>query len=391
MRIGIDARFYAEAGGIGRYTRELINELAKIDDINEYLIFVTSQGGELYQPQNARFIKVVVNIRWYSWQEQIWWPLILYQQKIDLMHFLHWNAPLFYHKAFLITVHDLILLRFPDRHASTLPAVFYWIKYIAHKLVLQSAVRRARKIFVPSKFVKNDLIEKLKVAEEKIIVTYEGVGLHQQCHRDSPVGGEAIPFIARDCFVVPPAGGTPRNDMLAEPYLLYVGTAYPHKNLERLLEAFAILKKSWPKPLSLVLVGRDNYFYQRLKYLARKQYSDLPIIFLNEVSDAELADLYHNASAFVFPSLSEGFGLPPLEAMSHGVPVLASNASCLLEILGDAALYFDPYKPEELANQASRILIDENLREKLIKNGLSQVQTYSWQKCAQLTLAEYAY
>ncbi|HBV58051.1 MAG TPA: hypothetical protein DEB73_02195 [Candidatus Magasanikbacteria bacterium] len=365
MRIGIDARFYAEAGGIGRYTRELINELAKIDDINEYLIFVTSQGGELYQPQNARFIKVVVNIRWYSWQEQIWWPLILYRQKIDLMHFLHWNVPLFYFGTFLITVHDLILLRFPDRHASTLPAVFYWIKYLAHKLVLQSAIRRARKIFTPSEFVKNDLVEKLGTAEKKIIVTYEGVSSF--CHSRG--------------------SGDPASQ--SEPYLLYVGTAYPHKNLERLLEAFAILKKSWPKPLSLVLVGRDNYFYQRLKCLARKQYSDLPIIFLNEVSDAELADLYHNVSVFVFPSLSEGFGLPPLEAMAHNAPVLSSDASCLPEILGDAALYFDPYKPEDLAHKAEQILNDENLREKLIKNGLKQIQTYSWQKCAQLTLAEY--
>ena len=100
MRIGIDARFYAEAGGLGRYTRELIGELEKIDDKNEYLIFVTLQGGELYQPQNARFKKIIVNIRWYSWQEQIWWPLILNKQKIDLMHFLHWNVPCLY-KAFL--------------------------------------------------------------------------------------------------------------------------------------------------------------------------------------------------------------------------------------------------------------------------------------------------
>ena len=144
-------------------------------------------------------------------------------------------------------------------------------------------------------------------------------------------------------------------------------------------------------PLSLVLVGRPNFFYKRLKRLAYEKYSWLPIIFLNEVSDAELADLYHNASAFVFPSLSEGFGLPPLEAMAHNAPVLASNASCLPEILGDAALYFDPYKPEDLADKAEEILTDENLRQKLIKNGLSQVQTYSWQKCAQLTLAEYAY
>ncbi|MBI5022678.1 MAG: glycosyltransferase family 4 protein [Candidatus Magasanikbacteria bacterium] len=180
-----------------------------------------------------------------------------------------------------------------------------------------------------------------------------------------------------------------RNDAFEQSYLLYVGAAYPHKNLERLLEAFAILKNDWTMPLSLILVGRSDYFYERLKLLAYEKYPWLPIIFLCEASDAELTDLYHNASAFVFPSLSEGFGLPPLEAMAHSTPVLASNASCLPEILDQAALYFDPYKPKELAGQMKQILNDENLRQKLIENGLKQVQTYSWQNCAQLTLDEY--
>lgn len=387
MRIGIDARFYAEAGGLGRYTRELIGELEKIDDKNEYLIFVTTRGDELYQPSTARFKKIIVNIRWYSWQEQIWWPLILRRHKIDLMHFLHWNVPLFYHGTFFLTIHDLILLHFPDRRASTLPTVFYWIKYLAHRLVLQQAARRARKIFVPSEFVKNDLVKKLGVSPEKIVVTYEGAGLLQKCHCDPPAGGEAIPRLKEDGIAS--SATPPRNNVLSNPYILYVGAAYPHKNLERLLEAFAILKNDWTEPLSLVLAGRPDYFYERLKHLAYDKYPWLPIIFLGEVTDAELADLYHNASIFVFPSLSEGFGLPPLEAMTHSAPVLSSNASCLPEILGTAALYFDPYKPEELSFRIQQVLTDDNLRQKLIVAGLSQVQKYSWQKCAQLTLAEY--
>ncbi len=383
MRIGIDARFYAEAGGLGRYTRELIRELEKIDDKNEYLIFVTPQGGELYQPLNARFKKIIVDIRWYSWQEQILWPLILRKQKIDLMHFLHWNVPLFYHKAFFLTIHDLILLHFPDRRASTLPAVFYWAKYWAHRLILWSAARRARKIFVPSEFVKNDLMERLGVAPEKIVVTYEGAGFLCHCEEAEPTKQSDSPVTTRLLRFA-------RNDILQNPYLLYVGAAYPHKNLERLLEAFAILKNDWTGSLSLILVGRPDYFYERLKRLAYEKYPWLPIIFLGEVSDAELADLYQNASAFVFPSLSEGFGLPPLEAMAHSVPVLSSNNSCLPEILGNAALYFDPYKPEELTFRIKQVLTDENLRQKLIAVGLKQVQKYSWQKCAQLTWSKYA-
>ncbi|MEK7189560.1 MAG: glycosyltransferase family 1 protein, partial [Patescibacteria group bacterium] len=333
MRIGIDARFYAEAGGLGRYTRELIGELEKIDAQNEYLIFVTPQGGELYQPSNARFKKIIVNIRWYSWQEQIWWPLILRRQKIDLTHFLHWNVPLVYRGTFFLTIHDLILLRFPNRRASTLPAVFYWIKYLAHKLVLQSAARRARKIFVPSEFVKNDLIKRLGVAAEKIIVTYEGTGFtcHPRGSGDPASQSKCfnLGFPSKDCSAL----GAMLGMTISEPFLLYVGAAYPHKNLERLLEAFAILKNNWTGYLTLVLAGRPDYFYERLKHFACEKYPWLPIIFLGEVSDAELADLYQNASVFVFPSLSEGFGLPPLEAMAHGAPVLASNTSCLPEIL----------------------------------------------------------
>ncbi len=206
-------------------------------------------------------------------------------------------------------------------------------------------------------------MEKLGVASGKIIVTYEGVG--HLCHSE-------------------------RSEESLTPYILYVGAAYPHKNLERLLEAFAMLKNDWTGSLSLILVGRPDYFYERLRRLAYEKYPWLPIFFLGEVSDAGLADLYQNASAFVFPSLSEGFGLPPLEAMAHSAPVLSSNASCLPEILGTAALYFDPYKPEELSFRIQQVLTDENLRQKLIAVGLKQVQKYSWQKCAQLTWSKYA-
>jgi len=148
-----------------------------------------------------------------------------------------------------------------------------------------------------------------------------------------------------------------------KPYLLYIGNDYLHKNLERLKSALEILKK---------------------------QGLDYELVLITEfVSEQELDNLYKNASLFVFPSLYEGFGLPPLEAMKRGVPVVSSNATCLPEILGDAALYFNPLDIDDIAEKIKKVLADNNLREQLIQKGLAQVKKYSWGKMAEETLKLY--
>jgi len=180
-----------------------------------------------------------------------------------------------------------------------------------------------------------------------------------------------------------------------KPYLLYVGNAYPHKNLERLILAFKKLIKEG-LDYQLVLVGGEDYFYKKLKKhlnhfnQAERSTINQKIIFPGFVSDKELGELYKSASLYIFPSLSEGFGLPPLEAMARGVPVVSSNATCLPEILGDAVIYFDPLDINDMAKQIKKALLGENLRKKLIKKGLEQIKKYSWKKMARETLAFYS-
>ncbi|MCX6778899.1 MAG: glycosyltransferase [Candidatus Magasanikbacteria bacterium] len=185
MRLGIDARFYSEAGGLGRYTQELLKELEKQDTSNFYIVFVNQDGWKDYQPQNPKFQKVLADVKWYTLTEQLKMGGIIKKQKIDLMHFLHWNIPFLYRQPFIVTIHDLILLKYPSRQASTLGPVKYWIKNLGYKLILRHAILNAKKILTPSHFVKKDILENFQINSEKIIVTYEGITNFSQTNQNS--------------------------------------------------------------------------------------------------------------------------------------------------------------------------------------------------------------
>jgi glycosyltransferase involved in cell wall biosynthesis len=166
-----------------------------------------------------------------------------------------------------------------------------------------------------------------------------------------------------------------------------VGNAYPHKNLDRMVVAFAEAFGE-TKDFQLVLVGKDDYFYQRLrKTVGEKKIAD--IIFLSDVSDYSLDVLFHGSVANVFPSLYEGFGLPPLEAMSKGVPVISSNHPCMREVLGESAYFFDGENIQSIADAMKKIILDNELRKSLIKAGYEQIKKYSWKKMAKETLEIY--
>lgn len=176
--------------------------------------------------------------------------------------------------------------------------------------------------------------------------------------------------------------------LIKEPYLLYVGNAYPHKNLERLLEAFKIVIQIKPE-LNLVLVGKIDYFYKKLIELAKKLKINNKLVFVGQISDKKLLFLYKNGLIYVFPSLSEGFGLPGLEAMKNKLPVISSNKGPLPEIYGKAAIYFDPINIHKISKTILDVINNEKIRENMTKKGLIQVKKYSWQKCAQETLRIY--
>jgi len=388
MRIGIDARFYGPIGkGLGRYTQEVVDNLMKITSATEgasfnYVIFLSPENfDEFVVETDAPVKKVLLRVRWYSLAEQLIMPFYLWREELDLMHFPHFNVPVLTPSKFVVTIHDLILTHFPTIRATTRNYWLYRLKNLAYRLVIWLAIKRARKIITVSEFTKNDLIEQFKVPAAKIAVTYEGVA-------NLAKGRDSL-FVAKlDNQETLEQYHTAKN------FLLYFGNAYPHKNLERLIKVFGKLHLVHPE-LRLVLVGKEDYFYRVVEEYARSlnlwQRGNLnsPVVFPGYVPDAQLEVLYSEARAYVFPSLYEGFGLPPLEAMAHACPVLSSNRASLPEILGSAALYFNPEDESELFQKMELILGSENLRTSLINLGREQVKKYNWWECANQTWTIY--
>lgn len=368
MKIGIDARFYGTPGkGLGRYTEKLIRELEHLSDTHEYHIFLSPEGYRLYQPRNNQFHKHQVPYSWYGVSEQLFYPWRLLIENLDLMHFPHFNVPLLYRRPFVVTVHDLILFHFPTHRASTRSALWYWFKYWGYKRVIQSALRRARKVITVSEFTRRDLASVYPAVAAKLSVTLEGVEAF--CHWSEP--REHRKTLARWLIGQ------------ETPFLLYVGNAYPHKNLDLLLDIAEALPD-----LKMVLVGKHDYFYDALKKKANAR-KLANVLFVGGVNDQELADLYREATLYLFPSLYEGFGLPPLEAMAYGTPVVASNRGSLPEILGAAAHLVEPDR-ESFLSAIRELLEDPDKRTALTQAGFRKIEEYSWKTMARDTEALYS-
>jgi len=372
MRIGIDARLYGpKNGGLGRYLEQIIFFLEEIDKENEYVIFLYKDNFDLYQARNKRFKKVIFPYRWYSLSEQINFPRFIRKEKVDLMHFPHFNVPVFYSKKFVLTIHDLIISHFPDSRATTLSPLQYRFKLFGYHFVLSQAVKKAAKIIAVSQATKDDILKFYpKIREKKIEVIYEGVSAFPSKNDFN------YDFLLKKYH-------------LPKPYLLYFGAAYPHKNLKRLLRSFKIILEKYQKNIFLALGGKEDFFYRRLKNYAKDLGLSKKIFFLGFVPDEDMPLIYKNALAYIFPSLKEGFGLPVLEAMSFGLPVVCSNLSSLPEIAGEAALYFNPYREDEIAEKIYLLISNEQLRQKLIERGKERIKKFNWRDCAENTLNIY--
>ena len=377
-RIGIDARFYGPVGkGLGRYTKEIVDNILRMDSDNFYVIFLSPENYDLFVSESKNVKKVLVKSRWYSWSEQIIFPWQIHREKLDLMHFTHFNVPLLNPVKFIVTIHDLILTRFSTKRASLLPPIYYKIKYFAYKLVISRAISRSKRIIAVSNFTKKDLEKKFKVKKDKITVIYEGISdLNLETSQDLKAEDD-------DKDVLKKYG------IIDKRYLLYVGNAYPHKNLEGLLEVFKKIKNDFPS-LSLVLVGKKDYFYNRLEKYASSLSLDIDdVIFTGYLSDIDLAVFYRNSLFYIFPSFYEGFGLPPLEAMTYNCPVLSSNQASLPEILEDAALYFNPYDSIDMYNKLKKMIKNKHLRRELVDKSEKLISKYNWFSSAHSTYQIY--
>lgn len=369
-RIGIDARFYGPIGkGLGRYTQKLIENIMRLDDKNTYYVFLKKENFHEFSPKKKNFIKVEADFRWYSLEEQTKFPSLLRKYDLDLMHFPHFNVPIFYFGKFIVTIHDLILLHFPTIRNTTLNPFFYRWKFFIYKLVIKSAIMRSSRVITVSRFTKRDILDNFKrIPQEKILVTYEACEDYCMLSPD------------QDTEILSRYG-------IMSPYLMYVGNAYPHKNLENLASAFSKISKSH-SDLSLVFVGKEDYFYERLKDFVRERKIG-KVIFAGYVPDYHLDIIFHNAELYVWPSLYEGFGLPPLEAMAKGTPVVSSDHPCMKEILEESVLYFDGKNIDSIAEIVEEALKNEDVRKKLIEKGYQQIRKYSWKKMARKTLSIY--
>jgi len=387
----IDARMYGlEHAGIGRYVSNLVREInhqSSVISHQQYILLVRKDKfAEVKKEVGKSFKLVVADYPHYSFQEQILLPIKLLKINPDLVHFPHFNVPIFYLGKFVVTIHDLIKHESRGRETTTRWPFLYWFKYLNYQFLIWLVVKRAKKIIVPSHYWKKDLVQRFKLSPQKIVVTYEGV---ERKFR-SPVTGHRSPVVLS-------------KYKISKPFLIYTGSLYPHKNVERLVEAIklvnsdrqSVIRKKSPvtshqSPLTLIIVCSRSIFYDRFKKRVKEMKADRFVNLVGFVPDEELVSLYQEAEAFVWPTLMEGFGLPPLEAMNVGCPVLLSGIPVLKEVCGDAALYFDPYDVGDMAEKIERVIENKEMRNKLIEKGFKQVKKYSWQRMAKETLEVYA-
>jgi len=378
MKIGIDARMLGYSG-IGRYTENLMREILQIDKKNKYVLFVqkSKEGFKKFINPESKIsnLKIVeVDAPIYSFKEQYNFLKAVNNEKLDVMHFTHFNRPIFYNRPSVVTIHDLTPIYFPGKKRSS------FIEQFAYRLVLRAALKKANRIIAISNFTKNDILKNFPfINNKKIKVIYEGI--HFATTAKLKIKNKKRKNILENW------------KLKIGNYLLYVGVWREHKNLIGLIRAFEKLKsinhKSKFLNLKLVIVGKPNPYYCEVQEMAERSPFKKEIIFTGYLPDEELSFLYQNAAAFVFPSFYEGFGLPPLEAMEYRCPVVSSNAASLPEILGDAALYFNPYDIDDMVDKIKKIIQDKKLRNDLIEKGKKRVLKYSWQKMAQETLKVY--
>jgi len=381
MHIGIDARMYGtKHRGIGRYVASLIDGLARAHTKHRFTIFTSKESVGSIPKAGGRFRIVETEVPWYSAQEQFAMPKIVQNARVGAMHWPHLNVPYFCPVPYVVTIHDLIVFHFPSSRATGLPKWQYCLKLKGYDIVLRRAVAKAKAIIAVSAFTRRDIVRHLGVDEEKITVTHLGVDR-------MILGTDTLKNSSQYNKNLTKMFG------IAKPYLLYVGSAYPHKNLTSLLRAFYELRTRYRRNWQLVLAGRDDRFYQQLRQFVEKTIPDeqirKDIIFTGQVDEAQLDGLYRSAKLFVFPSLYEGFGLPPLEAMSRGVPVVASNRSSLPEVLSDAASYCNPEDINSIAGAIDSIGGNAALQQEFSKKGIARAQRFSWDKTIQQTLGVY--
>jgi len=353
VRIGIDARKLHDFG-IGTYIRNLLRQLARQDRQTEYVVLARPADCEALATLGENFRAVPETAGNYSIAEQIRVPLALRREGVTLFHAPHYVLPPLVMCRSVVTIHDCIHLMFPQYLPNRIALTYA-------RVSIGLASRRATRVLTVSESSKRDILRFVDIPAEKIDVIYNAY--------DERFGVEPREEdVAR----------VRERYQLHDPFVLYAGTVKPHKNVERLIEAFDLVRKHGLDDLKLVLIGDEISKYAALRRAVHSHQLHKYVRFLGYLPEETLAVMYRLASVFVFPSLYEGFGLPPLEAMASGTPVVTSNVSSLPEVAGDAAVLVDPYDSTSIAGGIERVLGDDALRRNLREKGLARAKQFSW-------------
>src|SRR5262245_15965256 len=357
MKIAIDARKWRDYG-IGTYVRNLVRHLAHLDRETVYYLLCDRADEAVLRDLAANFVPVVDDSDGYSVREHVSIPRKLHQRGVDLFHSPHYVLPLLRRRKSVVTIHDCIHLLFPEYLPSRLG-------YRYAKLMMGSAVKRSQLVFTVSEASRRDILQFYPDADpDRILV---------------------VPNAIDETLLADP--GEEEMERVKERYqirgrvVLYAGNIKPHKNLDRLIAAFGLLKqRSGHEDIKLLIICDEINKYPSLRRRVEAAGVRQDVRFFGFVPEQTLAALYRLASVFAFPSLYEGFGLPPLEAMACGTPVVTSNMSSIPEVVGDAAVLVDPYDVAAIADAIARVLGDAALAQDLVRRGRIRAAGFSWER-----------
>ncbi len=365
MRVGINGRFLvAKRTGVQRAAYNLVKTLIEIDRENEYVIFTGKEqiGAPEWNYPNVTVVgdnlRPMESFRNHIW-EQVRLPRLAKKYKIDVLHSPANVAPLFYSGKSIIHIHDLCFVVNPQWYSFAFRTVY--------NLIIPQLAQRATKVITNSNNSKNDLLQYFGLPAEKVSLVYWAVD---------------------DTFSLPPSTDQSNPIDYGGDYILYVGSLEPRKNIKVLIEAYEKLRHDYPSiKTKLVLIGGESPLFASVQLKAREFRDD--VIFKGFVTDAELSEYYRHARLVAYPSLYEGFGLPPLEAMASGAPVVTSCTSSIPEVVGQAAILINPLDRDQLALALHRVLTDSKLRASLVRAGADRVKRFNWYRVARGVLSVY--
>ncbi len=366
MRVAIDVRKLHDFG-VGTYVRNLIDQLAHLDHDSEYVLLCRKDDRGLSRQLGPNFRELADGSDHYSLGEQLTIPFHVQRIRPHVFHTPHYVLPVLTPCRSIVTIHDCIHLVFPQ----------YLQNRLAHgyaRAAFYAATHRASRILTVSEASKRDILRFFRIPEDKVTVIYNA--------------------IADTFYDPPPEDAVERvreRYQLHNRFVMYAGNIKPHKNLERLIDAFVRLREDGGHDdLKLLISGGEVSKYATLRRAVHRYNLHQHVRFLGFQPEETLAALYRLADVFVFPSLYEGFGLPPLEAMASGTPVVVSNVSSLPEVVGDAGVLVNPYDAESIADGIRRVLDDASFRTDLIARGVQRARTFSWGESAKRVRAIYA-